>query len=187
MSPTKTTTQTAQQRAEAAAEELSASGVVVTNRAVRERAGVSMTIASQVAQEWNARAAEQAPVPEMPDIVQKRLEGVWREIYTAAADTFGAERAGQRETIQGLEEERAALAEDLAAAEARAEQAESSVRETATAAEADRERLAQERSRADRAEGALEAITAERDRLLAQVEALSEQFKTTVKKEEREE
>ena len=172
-------TATPQERAERAAEELAAAGHPVSSRAVRERSGVRMAIAAQTARQWNERAAEQEHVPEAPTTVRARIDGIWREAYVAAREEFLVQRDALADKLRAVEEERDALTTDLTQAESRIEflqdecdatRAQAEQAATVVAAE-HAEMLAAERSRADRAEGALEAVTAERDRLLAQIKS----------------
>lgn len=164
----------AQRRAAEAAEALAAEGKPVTNRAVRERAGVAMAVATEAAREWNERAAEQTQVPDAPDAVLARFTGIWREAYTVARDRLDVERDALAARLGTAEGEVASLTQDLTESDARVgeletalEQARAEVERVTRDAE---QAAAAERSRADRAEGALAAVTAERDRLLAQLE-----------------
>lgn len=174
-----------QRRAAAAAEALAAEGRPVTNRAVRERAGVAMAVAAEAASEWNERAAEQAQVPEAPDTLLARFAGIWREAYVVARDQLAAERDALTLRLHASENEVQSLTEDLSESDARVAELEAALgqaraeiehvtrdaEQAADAAVAEHAAaLSGERSRADRAEGALEAVTAERDRLLAQLE-----------------
>ncbi|SNS54604.1 replication region DNA-binding N-term [Micrococcales bacterium KH10] len=177
--PDLTPTEKPEERAERAAEELAADGHQVSARAVRERSGVGMSVAAEAARMWNKRAAELAHVPDAPDAVRARFDGIWREAYVAAHEEFVAQRNALADKLRAAEEDRDALTTDLTQAESRIEllQAEcDAIRAEATQAAAvaaarHAEELATERSRADRAAGALEAVTAERDRLLAQIES----------------
>jgi chromosome segregation ATPase len=176
----------AQQRAAEVAEQLAAEGKPVTNRTVRERAGVAMTVAAEAAREWNERAAAEAAVPELPDTVRARLDGIWRAAYVVARDEFTIERDALGSKLRAAEDEIAGFSQDLTEAEARIEKVEverdaaqaelqrvtrESEQAAAAAVAEQTSLLAVERSRADRAEGALDAVTAERDRLLAELEA----------------
>lgn len=157
----------AQLKAAAAAESLAAEGQPVTNRTVRQRAGVAMAVAAEAARAWNDAAAQVAAVAELPDTVLARFQGIWREAYIAARDEFAVEREALAIKLRASDEERDALTKDLTDIESRIAQ----LTADGEAERADHHRkLAVERSRADRAEGALDAVTAERDRLLAQLE-----------------
>lgn len=112
----------AQQRAAQAAEALAAEGNPVTNRAVRERAGVSMTVAAEAARAWNEREAEQQSVPEIPDEVRARLDGIWRTAYVAARQDFDEARAGWLGKIEAAEKDAAELTKAVAEVEQRLEQ-----------------------------------------------------------------
>lgn len=174
-----------QRRAAEAAEALAAEGKTVTNRAVRERAGVAMAVAVEAARAWNEHTAGLAQVPDAPDTVLARFAGIWREVYTVARDQWTAERAALSVKLQASDDEIRSLTKDLAESDARVAELEAALQQTraefdvvtrdaeraAAAADAvQAAALSGERSRADRAEGALEAVTGERDRLLAQLE-----------------
>lgn len=166
---------TAEERAASAADELAAEGLSVTAAAVRERSGVRMSTALAASRDWKERdkkSREEFAEP-VPEQLQARLlsafEGAWREARALSRSEFDGARAGLEAklltsegevgkltaAVDELEEEREAAR--VLAAEQAAEQAS---------------QLAEERSRADRAEGALGAMTAERDRLIAQLEAM---------------
>ncbi|WP_240372173.1 DNA-binding protein [Brevibacterium zhoupengii] len=161
-------TRTPEERAEAAARDLADRGRPVTARAVRNAAGVRMTIAAAVAKAWkDAEAEDEAdPVPPVPEDVAARVGAIWADAYRAALAVVSPERDRLAEevgtlredaealtgTVAELEDERDRLAADLetvrqAASEAgsRAEVAERETREVearATAVEAERDRLA---------------------------------------------
>lgn len=175
ITPAGTGTASPQRRAAEAAEALAAEGKSVTNRAVRERAGVAMAVAAEAVKVWNDRVAEQSQAPEPPDTVLARFAGIWREAYTAAGNHFAVERDGLMVKIRASDEEIRSLTQDLSESDSRVgelavalEQARTEIEQGTHDAE---QALVAERARADRAEGALEAVTAERDRLLAQLEA----------------
>ncbi len=115
--------QTSQQRAEAAAEALAAEGSPVTARTVRQRARVDMGAAAAAARAWKEREAELRDVPAMPDAVLARMEGVWREAFSAARDEHQAERDGWAAQLAAVEAERDALGEDVDRAEAERDEA----------------------------------------------------------------
>ena len=174
-----------QRRAAVAAKALAAEGKPVTNRTVRERAGVAMAVAAEAAREWSAHAVEQTQVPEAPESVRVRVAAIWREAYFAARDEFAAERDSLTGKLHVSDDEIESLTKDLTESEARiaeleaalklalatAEQAARDAEQAAAAVAAEQiAALVGERSRADRAEGALEVVTAERDRILTQME-----------------
>lgn len=181
---TETTPET---KAAEAAEALAAEGAAVTARAVRERSGVRMAIAADAARSWNEREAGQREAPAIPNAVQARFEALWREAYTAARAEFDEAVAGWKARLQRADEERDQLTAAVeeaekecerieAAAQAAAEQSARALADAQAKAAGDAKEqaalLADERSRADKAEGALEAISAERDRLLSEVAEL---------------
>lgn len=182
---------------EQAAEALDAEGIKVTARAVRERSGVRMAEAVAAAKAWNERAAAQGNAPEIPNTVQNRFEAMWAEAYAAAAESFEEARTGWAAKIDRSEAEQASLAKVVDELETTVDELRTKLEETRTAgdqaaaaaaAEIDRlrtleatevaaysEQLGAERTRAAKAEGALEAITAERDRLLTEIAQLRDQ------------
>lgn len=181
------------QRAEAAAEELAAEGLGVTAAAVRERSGVRMATASNVAKAWKEREkqSKDQPAEPVPDWLlarfQASIQAAWHEARTLSHTEFGDARAGWEAKLAAAEREvlkLTAAVEDVerecerieiearAGSERAAEELAAAHAQAAEQAEAHAAQLAAERSRADRAEGALEAVTAERDRLLAQLETV---------------
>lgn len=89
-----------------AAEALEAEGLAVTARAVRQRAGVQMAVAAKVAREWKARAVAADAVPDMPDVVQARVEGLWAEAVRAARAEHAQAVVGWQSQVSQVEEER---------------------------------------------------------------------------------
>lgn len=99
-------TQTPEDRAEATARDLADRGKAVTARAVREAAGVRMTVAAAAARAWREASAEDAEVevPEVPEDVSARLAAVWADAYRAAVATVTPERdrlAAEAEELRG--------------------------------------------------------------------------------------
>ena len=180
-----TSTTSADERAARAVDALVSEGASVTGAAVRERSGVRMATAHAAAKAWRDRnkPAEEATVA-VPEQLQARfrlvLEEIWREARALSRAEFDEARIGWEaklheatsETakltvaVDELEQENERIAVEAQAASKLAAD-EISARHVLAAAE-----IASERSRADRAEGALEATTAERDRLLAELEAI---------------
>ena len=164
--------QSPEQRATEAAEALAAEGASVTARAVRERSGVRMTVAAEAARSWNEQEAQEESVPKIPEVVQVRLEAAWREAVKTARGEFAEARAGWQGRVDEVASDRDALAKEVEAVEAERDQANhdlEGLREQAHA-EVDviGEKLAEQRSRADKAEARAEATEAERDRLLTE-------------------
>ncbi|MCZ2404715.1 DNA-binding protein [Paenarthrobacter sp. Z7-10] len=193
--------QTPEQRAGEAAEALAAGGTAVTARAVRERSGVRMSVAVEVARTWNDREAQAEAVPAPPAAVEARFVALWREAVAVARGEFVEARTGWQATVERAQAERDAAVEDVERAEAErdalAERLEDAGRLHASAYEAlttardearaetvaareqaasaetrSREALAEQRSRADKAEARAEAVAGERDRLLAERDGL---------------
>jgi len=135
--------QTPEERAEAAARELADTGRAVTARAVREAAGVRMTLAAAVAKAWNAATIEDTavPVPEVPADVQGRLEAMWADAYRAAWDAVAPQRDRLQLEVEHLTKDVQAYIADLHQAEQteqelRAEVEQANQRATAAEAEA---------------------------------------------------
>lgn len=100
-----------EERAEAAARDLADRGQKVTARAVRQAAGVSMTIAAAAARAWNDAMAEddEIQVPAVPGDVIGRFEAIWADAYRAAVavvsperDRLAADLAAAQDEISGL-------------------------------------------------------------------------------------
>lgn len=126
----------ARSAADRAAESLAAEGVKVTARAVRSRAGVQMAVAAEVAREWKAREDLRSPVPEIPDVVQIRMEGLWAEAVRAARSEHDYAVNGWQSQIHQLEAERdeaiAAADEQAVAARVEQDQAQTTITELRT-------------------------------------------------------
>lgn len=157
-----------ERRAWEAAEALAAEGLAVTGRAVRERSKVRMDIASGAARLWKERAEEQEQAPEIPAEFLARVQALWPAAWVAARDSFDVEREGLLAAMRQAQAERDGIAEDLAAEEAAHEsdtqqfvadlEVEREARKQAEEMLAARhEELSAERTRAERAEAALEA------------------------------
>ncbi|SDK35441.1 replication region DNA-binding N-term [Cryobacterium psychrotolerans] len=160
----------AEDRAMRAADQLAAEGASVTAAAVRQRSAVAMSTAAAATKAWKARekkAVEDSTEP-VPEHLQARflsvLEGVWREARTLTHAEVDELRVAGDTKLRASEEEVAQLT-------AAVEELEQESERAAERADDHASQLAAERSRADRAEGALAAVTEERDRLLAQLDA----------------
>ena len=112
------TDKTPEERAADAAEALDAEGQKVTMRAIAKRAGVRATVANAAAQEWNARVAEMAATPEVPEVITTRFTAIWREAYQMARVMFDDERAGLLSRVAESDDERAQFAADVTRLEA---------------------------------------------------------------------
>ena len=135
--------QTPEERAEAAARELADTGRAVTARAVREAAGVRMTVAASVAKAWNEATTEDTavPVPEVPADVQGRFEAMWADAYRAAWDAVAPQRDRLQVEVEQLTKDVQAYVADLHEAEQteqalRAEVEQATQRATTAEAEA---------------------------------------------------
>lgn len=111
--------QTPEERAGAAARDLADTGRAVTARAVREIAGVRMTVAATVAKAWNDTTNEDAtvPIPDVPEDVQGRLQAIWADAYRAAVDTVAPQRDRLQLEVEHLTKDAQAYIADLHAAE----------------------------------------------------------------------
>ena len=181
----------AEDKASRAAQELAAEGLSVTAASVRERSGVRMATAAAAAKAWKAREkkADGEPAEPVPEQLQARFlaasEAAWREARALSRSEFDEARAGWEVKLRASESEVAKLTAVVDELEQECERLDTEARGAAQlafeeialagalAAEKNDDhasQLAAERSRADRAEGALEAVTAERDRLLVHLE-----------------
>lgn len=165
-------------RAESAARDLADRGVAVTARAVRDAAGVRMTVAADAARAWREAAAERSEVtvPDVPEDVQGRMAAIWADAYRSAHSLLSPERDQLASEVEQLRGEVDGLTTAVADVEAeRDEQAERAV-VAEQAGEAKRVEAEQAVARATRAEEHVVAVEAERDRLAAQVAALIERI-----------
>lgn len=106
---------TPEERAEDAARDLSDRGQRVTARAVRELAGVQMSVANSVAKAWNeALSTDSVDIPEVPNDVQGRLAGIWADAYRAAYYEVTPERDRLAAQIKELRNEYDSLLNDFA-------------------------------------------------------------------------
>lgn len=101
------TTRTPEERAEDAALALADQGKAVTARAVREAAGVRMTVAAAAASSWRQAQEEstQVEVPPMPEDVRKRMDAAWAEAYRTAVEAVSPERDRLADEVTRLDKE----------------------------------------------------------------------------------
>lgn len=160
----------AHERARAAADELSAEGEIVTARAVRSRAQVSMAVAAQIAREWKTAAETERAIPEIPGRVQIRVEGLWKEAIDTVREEFEVERQGWQTRLDELSQERDDLIKEVTNLDARTTELQDIIatarKENVAAIKGLEEALTTVTSRADRAEARVEALQVERDRLI---------------------
>ena len=160
----------AHERARVAADELSAEGEMVTARAVRSRAEVSMAVAAQIAREWKTAAETERAIPEMPGRVQVRVEGLWKEAIETVRDEFETERQGWQARLEELSQERDDLIKEVTSLEAKTTELQDVIdtlrKENAAAVKGLEKALTAATSRADRAEAQVEVLQVERDRLI---------------------
>ena len=103
----------AHERARVAADELSAEGEMVTARAVRSKAEVSMAVAAQIAREWKTAAETERAIPEIPGRVQVRVEGLWKEAIETVRKEFETERQGWQTRLEEQSHERDELIKEV--------------------------------------------------------------------------
>lgn len=160
----------AHERARVAADELSAEGEMVTARAVRSRAEVSMAVAAQIAREWKTAAETERTIPEIPGRVQVRVEGLWKEAIETVREEFEAERQGWQTRLEELSQERDDLIKEVTSLEAKTTELQDVIdtlrKENAATVKGLETALTTATSRADRAEAQVEALQVERDRLV---------------------
>lgn len=170
-----------QRRALEAAEALGAEGQAVTARAVRERARVSMAVATEAATAWKKAESERKAAPPAPSEVQARIDALWPAAYAAAQSLLSTERDGLVSQLRASEQEQVALADALAEEEGAHEQTRQEaharaarLQEALDAAQARTAELEQqleaERARADRT-AALEAQLAQLTEHLSKTDA----------------
>jgi len=170
-------------RAEEAARDLADRGLRVTARAVREAAGVRMTVAAAAARAWKEATSERddLEIPEMPKDVRGRLAAIWSDAYRAAHGTVTPERDHLAAEVTRLGDEIEVLTDTVSEVEAERDaetaRAEALESERATAVRSRDEALRQ----AARAEDQLAAVTSERDRLSTQIAALIERIPAIAK------
>ncbi len=156
-----------EQRAWRAAEEIAAQGRRVTARAIREAAGVSMAVAAATARAWNEQQGPE-DVPPVPEAVQLRLAGIWREAVAVARGEHEAARQGWETQVTAAQTEARELETALEVAEAQVEQLHREVEDLQAQVQG-------QRSRADRAEAQGDQLTALVEQLRTQIEQLRDQ------------
>lgn len=179
---------TPEARAEAAARDLADRGQAVTARAVREAAGVRMTVAADAARAWRDAQADdtEIQVPDVPADVRGRLDAIWADAYRAAITAVTPERDRLAVEVDELRGEVDALTATVEEVETErddhATRAEKAEKDRATAAS----ERAEATARADRAEDRAKAAEAERDRLDQQMRALIARLPETTTKDKEE-
>lgn len=157
-------------RARVAADELSAEGEMVTARAVRTKAEVSMAVAAQIAREWKTAAETERTIPEIPSRVQVRVEGLWKEAIETVREEFETERQGWQTRLEELNQERDELIKEVTNLETKTSELQDTIttahKENAATIKDLEAALTTVTSRADRAEAQVEALQEERDRLI---------------------
>lgn len=174
-------TDTPDNKARAAAEAIATRGEAVTAEAIAQECGVHFALARAAASSWAWRASQnaEATIPPVPEVIEQRLALIWTDAWRTAKASFAGEREQMRQATQQIIDERDLLAKALAEAEERAGDVKEQVDElfaqhkvalTQRNALEDKHRalakeLEQQRAHTEQAEAALDAMTAERDRL----------------------
>ena len=163
-----------EERAEAAARDLSDRGIPVTARAVREAAGVRMTVATSVARAWREAASEseRLTIPEVPADVAARLTAIWADAYRSAVASISPERDRLSAEVAELRLEIDALTDEITQAEDEREKARAAESSATARAEAAEQAAREQKNVAASAKASAREIEAERDRLLQQVDNL---------------
>lgn len=167
-----------EERAEAAARDLTDRGLAVTARSVREAAGVRMTVAVAVARAWREAESEdeRVEVPPAPDDVRARVEAIWRDSFLSAVAMVSPERDRLAKEVSRLRDEVDALTSAVEAVEGERDALADRVteaRQKRADADAQAERAEQD---AREQESRASAAEAERDRLMTQLTALIERI-----------
>lgn len=167
------------EKAKAAIEELQAEGIAITARAVRERAGVAMSVAAEAAREANAEAEKADQVPEISDKLQRRFAAIWGEAVREAREEHAAEREGWRSQL--AEANDAADAYKTEAAEAHDQEHAERERAEALLAELERYRDAVQNYERELAVAMerVKGLEGERDRLTGLLKALTPESAAT--------
>lgn len=178
MSEQQETVATPEERAEAAARDLADRGLSVTARAVRDAAGVRMTVAAETARAWREATAERAEVevPEVPEDVRGRVTAIWADAYRAAHAAVSPERDQLAATVEELRGEVDALTTAVAEVEAERDARAAEVTDAQDAAAEAASRADGAERDAREAEARAKSAEGERDRLAAQVAALIERI-----------
>ncbi len=149
------------ERAKAAAEQLAAAGQAITARAVRQASGVKMSLAADVAREWNEARDQEVESPDVPPTIQLRVEAIWREAYTLARREFDAERAGWMARIETAGRELAELTTDLDDMQAQRDAAHQDAKRAAEVVDEARARIATAEAQTQAATGEVERVREE--------------------------
>lgn len=162
------------ERAEAAARDLTDRGLPVTARAVREAAGVRMTVAASVAKAWREAEDESVrlSIPEVPADVTARLTAIWADAYRSAVTAISPERDRLAAEVIELRQEVEALTAEIAHAEEERDAARSAESEAKTRAEVAEQAAKEHQNIAEIARASAREIEAERDRLIQRIDSL---------------
>ena len=175
-----------QDRALAAAEALDAEGQRVTARAVKDRARVQMETARAAAADWNTRKAQQAATPDPPESFTIRFNAIWGDAYRTAKAKFEAEREGWTTRLDDAEAEVDALQGDIVTTEQQRDQARTELEHHTAATEQLKQARAEAEKTHIRTPATLDAITAERNQLRADLTEEREAWTTRLDHAEQE-
>lgn len=162
------------ERAEAAARDLADRGLPITARAVREAAGVRMTVATSVARAW--REAEDEPekltIPEVPADVTARFAAIWADAYRSAVTSVSPERNRLAAEVAELRREVEALSAAVAQVEEELDVARAAESDATARAEAAEQAAREQQNLAEIAKVSAREVKVERDRLIQQIDDL---------------
>lgn len=163
-----------EERAEAAARDLTDRGLPVTARAVREVAGVRMTVAASLAKAWREATDDSLnlSIPEVPPDVTARLAAIWADAYRAAVTSISPERDRLAAEVLELRQEIEALTAEIATAEDERDAAQSAESEANTRAEVAERAAKEHQNTAEIARASAREVEAERDRLTERIDSL---------------
>lgn len=164
--------QSPEERAEAAARDLTDRGLPVTARAVREVAGVRMTVAASAAKAWREATDENLSIPEVPTDVTARLAAIWADAYRSAVTSISPERDRLAAEVLELRQEIEALTAEIANAEHERDAARSAESEANTRAEVAERAAKEHQNTAEIARASAREVEAERDRLTQRIDSL---------------
>lgn len=163
-----------EERAEAAARDLADRGLPVTARAVREVAGVRMTVATSVARAWREAAdeSEKLTIPEVPADVTARFTAIWADAYRSAVTSVSPERDRLAAEVAELRQEIEALTAEFAQVEEERDVARAAESDATARAEAAEQAVREQQNLAEIAKVSAREVEAERDRLIQQIDNL---------------
>lgn len=163
-----------EERAEAAARDLADRGLPVTARAVRETAGVRMTVATSVARAWREaeNESEKLTIPEVPADVSAHFNAIWADAYRSAFTSVSPERDRLATKVAELRQEVEALTAEVAQVEQERDVARAAESDATARADAAEQAVREQQNLAEIAKVSAREVEAERDRLIQQIDNL---------------